>query len=231
MYAILIPAYNPDRRLIEIVEEIIREEGPVVVVDDGSSPRSRAVFDEVSRQRGVTVLRHEVNRGKGCALKTGLSHIRRAHPDLAGAVLMDADGQHAVGDLRRVGGRLGAGERVLIIGERSLSRNVPFRSRLGNSFTSSLFSALTGVKIRDTQTGLRAIPMSLIPEFVALGGDRYEYEMEMLCFCCAHAIPIVEVPIETRYFDDNRASSFNPPVDSAKIIWTLLKNRFRSRRR
>ena len=227
MYAVLIPAYNPDHRLIEIVDELVVGEGPAVVVDDGSAPRCRPVFDEISRRGAVTVLRHAANRGKGRALKTGLAHILRAHPDLAGAVLMDADGQHAVGDLRRVGARLEAGGRVLVIGERSLSPNVPFRSRLGNSCTRFLFSALTGVKIRDTQTGLRAIPMSLIPEFAALGGERYEYEMEMLCHCCAHAIPIVEVPIETRYFDDNRASSFNPPVDSARIIWTLLRSRFR----
>lgn len=231
-YAVLIPAYNPDQRLVEIVAELGAMAGPVVVVDDGSAAASWPVFDQISRREAVTLLRHEVNRGKGSAIKTGLGHIARTRPDLHGVVLMDADGQHAVEDLRRVGDLLEPNDRRLVIGVRSeVAARAPLRSRLGNAAIGFLFARLTGRRLLDTQTGLRAIPSSLFPDFLALAGTRYEYEMEMLCFCCARGIPIVETPIETRYLDDNRASHFNPPVDSSKIVWALLRYGLRRRRR
>jgi len=78
---ILIPAYCPGPGLIALVQALVSPVHPVVVVDDGSGPDYRPVFDAVSAQPGVTLLRHAVNLGKGAALKTGINHILCEFPD------------------------------------------------------------------------------------------------------------------------------------------------------
>lgn len=232
MYAIVIPAYNPDQRLLEIVRNLAAEGRPIVVVDDGSdSPESAGILEQIRGCGAVTLLRHPWNRGKGCALKTGLAFVLKHKPDLVGVATIDADGQHAVADLLKVGARLERGEGKLILGVRSAWRDVPLRSHIGNAVTRRVFAAISGVALRDTQCGLRGIPRALLPALACLPGARFEYEMAMLFFCAEQGIPIAEELIETRYFDDNRSSHFKPWRDSARIYRMLLGTWLRLLRR
>lgn len=219
--AILIPAYNPDEKLLALLDELRPRFEDVVVVNDGSTSGAE-VFDGV-RSRGVPVLVHEVNRGKGAALKTGFSWILRNLPGCAGVVTADADGQHRPHDIARVAETCAANPRALTLGVRAFTGRVPFRSRFGNWWTRQVFFVMTRLRIRDTQTGLRGIPAALLPRMLELEGDRYEYEMRMLADAKRHEEPPVQVPIETVYIAENSSSHFSPLRDSVRIYGALLK--------
>lgn len=221
---VLIPAYQPDDQLEALVGRLREAFAHVVLVDDGST-EGRAVFDAVRAQVDA-VLVHPANRGKGAALRTGLAWIRDHQPAAAGVVTADADGQHKVADIVRVATALADRSEGLVLGVRRFGRHVPFRSRFGNHWTTFFFWLLTGLWIRDTQTGLRGIPRVLFDRLLALRGDRYEYEMRMLVDARRHAQKPLQLPIETVYIDGNRSSHFNPLRDTLLTQGALLSARF-----
>jgi glycosyltransferase involved in cell wall biosynthesis len=225
---VLIPAWQPDYRLVSLVEEL-RGCGfaGILVVDDGSLETSGRVFEELQRLSSVLLVRHERNRGKGRALKTGIEFVLREMPEIQGVVTADADGQHTAADIVRVAKAL-YGEERLVLGMRAFGGVMPLRCRVGNGVTRSLFRLLTGVRLSDTQTGLRGIPRKMFEELVEMEGERYEYEMVVLTrLCRAERLP-VEVPIETVYLDGNRSSHFKPLADSVQIVWALVRCVMRS---
>jgi putative flippase GtrA len=198
----------------------------IVVVDDGSREDCQEVFDQVAAFSQVTLLRHAVNLGKGAALKFGFNHIynlKKNQDDFVGVITADADGQHLASDIAKVAWELSSHPDSLVLGVRAFKGEVPLRSRLGNVITEAVFRALVGVHITDTQTGLRGVPLSLIPLFMRITANRYEFELDMLIQCAEHKHAIVQVPIQTVYLEDNASSHFNPLVDSAKIYMVFLR--------
>ena len=179
--ALVIPALDPGRELPGLLARLRPDwAGPVVVVDDGSGRQAQAVF-AAAGQLGATVLHHGGNRGKGAALKTALRYCRTAWPGLAGCVTADADGQHSAADILRVADALRSHPGSLVLGVRDFSApGVPLRSRLGNRLMCGALRLACGLRLADTQTGLRGIPMDLVPELTGLPGSRYEFETAML---------------------------------------------------
>ena len=233
----LIPAYEPDKKILELTEELRKRGLNIVVVDDGSGPDYSSIFEELEQK--ATVLTHAVNRGKGAALKTGLRYINRymAYNEsvltASGAetvcgrdaviVTVDADGQHLPDDVQRVAEIAALRHDALVLGSRELAGDIPARSRFGNTVTRQVYSAATGVHIHDTQTGLRAFHRSMIPRLLEIEGDRYEYEINMLLKLAAEGVPIIEERIETVYEDNNRGSHFRTLRDSARVYKEILK--------
>ena len=236
-YIALIPAYEPDEKIKKLAYELTEKGFDIVVVDDGSGPDYAELFEELSQK--ATVLTHAVNRGKGAALKTGLSYINKymAYTESvltpAGAetvsgrdaviVTVDADGQHLPDDVLRVAEISAQRRDALVLGSRALSEDIPVRSRFGNTVTRHVYSAATGVHIHDTQTGLRAFHRSLIPRLLEIEGDRYEYEINMLMQLAAEGVPIIEERIETVYEDNNSGSHFRTVRDSFRVYKEILK--------
>ena len=217
---VLIPAYNPDGKLLALLDELARLFASVVVVDDGSTV-GRDIFDGVVA-RGIPVVAHAVNRGKGAALKTGFGWILEHVPECVAVVTADADGQHRPDDIARVAVAALANPSALTLGVRAFTGRVPCRSRFGNWWTRQFFFLTTGMHVSDTQTGLRGIPVSLLPRMLEIPGDRYEYEMAMLADARHHAAPPVQIPIATLYEPGNASSHFNPLRDSVRIYGALL---------
>jgi len=211
---LLLPVQSPGHHLPELVVEW---DAPVIVVDDGSEPASAPVLREAA-ERGAEVLRHDRNRGKGVALKTGFRHIRDRHPG-ADVVCADADGQHPPADIRRVGEHV-AETRRMTLGVRRFTGDVPLRSRFGNRLTARLFRVATGQDIGDTQTGLRGYPADQLEWLSAIEGERFEYEMNVLTAAARRGLPIDQVEIATIY---NGSSQFGALADSARIYWSLLR--------
>lgn len=139
------------------------------------------------------------------------------------AVTADADGQHRYEDIRMVVESAAKHPGTLVLGSRAFDGNVPWKSRFGNGITRQVFAIASGVKIRDTQTGLRAFDRSCLEKFRDIPGDRYEYEINMLLYAAREGIHMREETIETIYIDDNSASSFHPFRDSFKIYACILK--------
>ena len=221
---VLIPAFQPDARLPRLILELHRADPStkIVVVDDGSGQKFSDIF-EASATAGAHVISYENNRGKGYALREGFTWIR----DVAGdspecVVTADADGQHTLNDIFRVGRRCtDTGKSVL--GVREFVGHVPARSRIGNTATSALFWLATGWKLKDTQTGLRAFPVAMLPALLEVQGDRYEYELRVLLHLAKFRHPVTQIPIETIYEAGNPTSHFRPLQDSARIWAPLLK--------
>lgn len=220
--ALIIPAYKPAKELLALIDQFMANPRFVpVVVDDGSGAAFEPIF--AALPEGVQLLRHPVNRGKGAALKTAFAHVLEHMPECGQAVTADADGQHRYEDILRVCATAEANPGALVLGSRKFEGNVPLRSRFGNGVTRQVFGVASGVKVYDTQTGLRAFGRDALKTFVSVSGDRYEYEINMLLTAAQGGMPIIEEWIETVYLNDNASSHFNPLRDSLKIYLCILK--------
>lgn len=219
---ILIPAYKPAHDMLVFIDKLIRNCGfKVVVVNDGSGKEYEDVFASLPRE--VDLLVHEVNRGKGEALKTGFRYVYETYPSSVGVITADADGQHLPDDIIRAADMLVENPCDMILGARHFEGHVPLRSRFGNMMTRIVFALASHKKLTDVQTGLRAFPTQMLPDLLTIEGSRYEYEMNMLFWATKHKIGIHEVKIETVYIDGNASSHFNPIKDSIKIYASILK--------
>ena len=218
---VIIPAYQPDEKLYRLVLDLHEQtDYDLVIVDDGSDRDCRDLF--ASLEPYAKVLKHPQNRGKGAALKTALSYIYERYPADEGIVTIDADGQHLPEDIIRVSKVWEAEPEKLVLGSRRFTGDVPFKSRAGNAITRFVFALSTGVKVFDTQTGLRAFGVFRIPMMLEMKGDRYEYEINVLLYATRHRIPIQEVTIQTVYIEDNKSSHFNPFRDAWRIYKMIL---------
>ena len=221
---VLIPALRPGEHLPAVVARCIALGlTRVVVVDDGSGAEHVGVFEQVAAL-GAVVARHDCNRGKGAALKTGIGAALEAFPDLTGVVTADADGQHAPEDILRVAEALEQHPDSLVLGARALSRGeTPLRSRFGNRVSAGLFFLMTGRHCHDTQTGLRGLGRGLLDFALETPGARYDYEMNLLVEAARRKTPLEMVEIRTIYYDNNSGSHFRAVRDSALIYQGPLK--------
>lgn len=221
MSTILIPAYEPDEKLLNLIVQLKRvPKLRLVIVDDGSGETFRPIFD-MAEAVGCTVLRHDRNRGKGRALKTGFRYLLESG-ETGGVVCADSDGQHLPEDIMRVAAALREPGRGLVLGSRRFSGKVPFRSRFGNTVTRLVFSFTTGMKIYDTQTGLRGYSAGLLEWLCQVPGERFEYEMNMLLEAKRQGCRIEEIFIDTVYLENNKSSHFRPLADSVRVLLPIL---------
>ena len=220
-YIALIPAYKPTCFLADLVKKLVEFGFSVVVVDDGSGYEYAELFSECEKY--AEILQHIDNSGKGCAIKTGLAYIGQRCDEEYIVVTIDADGQHKVEDALALVQIAEKNPHSLILGSRKLKESVPFRSRLGNTITRYVYRLSTGVAVHDTQTGLRAFGREMIPMLLAVQGERYEYEMNVLLRFACDKIKIIEHEIETIYLDGNSSSHFDSVKDSFRIYREILK--------
>lgn len=223
---IIIPALNPEPRLLRYVEKLESSiSACIIVVDDGSEKRASHIFAQLSEKNGCTVLHHCVNRGKGRALKTGFCYVKNHCGDLCRIITVDCDGQHRVEDVMRVLEKLRKNPGTFVLGERDFSvEGVPFRSRFGNTAISLMFWLTSGKWLKDTQTGLRAFDRSLLNKMIETPGERFDYEMQTLAECAKERIRLCTVDIATIYENGNRGSNFRVVKDSISVLKTLLSN-------
>lgn len=221
--AVIIPALNPTEGLIDYVKTLANDVQQMIVVNDGSKKELTYIFAELTKISRCTVLTHEINKGKGRALKTAFQYFLTYHSELTGVITADADGQHSIPDVLKLAEELSGAEEEIILGVRDFSQShVPVRSFIGNRFTSSLFQLFYGGRLEDTQTGLRGIPNPVLPLILELKGERYEYEMNMLIFAKKRNLQLKEIPIQTLYFDNNAGSHYNSILDSLKVFVKLI---------
>ena len=222
MDVVIIPAFNPDQKLIALVQELqTRGMKEIIVVNDGSNQPSVEMLNHLSSD--ITILTHEVNLGKGEAIKTALRYVAEHMRGIYGIVLMDADGQHSTEDAMLLLEQLHVKKQGIVLGVRRFEGSIPLRSLVGNTVTRYVFRFVSGIWVSDTQTGLRAFSPDLIPALLQVSGERYEYEMNVLLALAKSNTPFIEVPIETIYEDKKNSSShFRAVRDSLRIYSNLL---------
>ncbi len=219
--AVVIPAYQPPETLVTFSRDLLDSGYCVIVVDDGSG----ADFEEIFHRTACTcLLRHGENRGKGAALKTAFRYILDHLPAVRCIVTADADGQHSLQDTERIAAGAEKHPGSLVLGSRDFDPDIPWRSRLGNRITRTVFAAVSKTRLQDTQTGLRAFGRTLLDYMLSVAGERYEYEMNVLLYCRKNDIPILEIPVQTIYHDrDNSCSHFDSVRDSIRIYRQIFR--------
>ncbi len=220
---VIIPAYKPSPELTSFITELQQNNfNKIIVINDGSGSRYKHIFDNI-KTTGCYTVEHEMNKGKGEALKAGLIAAARLYGKKVECITADADGQHLVVDIAKVANAMDTHPETLILGTRDFkTKNVPIKSYLGNKISALLFSLSTGIRCDDTQTGLRGIPSNIIQFATGVDGSRYEYEYNFLLEAVAK-FTITSVPITTVYINDNSSSHFRCVRDSLRIYNRLLK--------
>ena len=222
---VVLPSLNPDEKLNKVVDGLIGAGfTDIVIVNDGSDEAHMGPFRHAAEHKEVTLLTHEVNKGKGRALKTAFDYVIENRPDSAGVITVDGDNQHTVKDITACAARMLELKNKVVLGCRDFSgKSVPWKSKVGNVGTSLVFRLFCRLRISDTQTGLRAIPREYLPLMCEVEGERFEYETQMLFAFKKNNIGIEEVKIETVYIEDNASTHFNPIKDSLKIYRIIFK--------
>lgn len=222
MSVVIIPAYKPDQTLITLADKLWDDGCRIIVVDDGSGEEYQPVFSKVKET--CMILSHSENRGKGAAIKTALTYVETEMWGESLIGIMDCDGQHLPEDMMKLLIAAGNHRESLVLGVRKVGKDMPLKSRLGNRITRMVFHVASGVKVSDTQTGLRAFSSELLHRMLSVEGERYEYEMNVLMTLAREGVPMKEVPIHTIYRDkENSTSHFRVVWDSVRIYKDILK--------
>ncbi|MBR6641005.1 MAG: bifunctional glycosyltransferase family 2/GtrA family protein [Clostridia bacterium] len=220
MSTVIVPAYNPDEKLLEVIKDIKSNNiDRIIVVNDGSKKECDEIFNSIKSD--VILLTHEINKGKGVALKTAMKYIKEL--GIEDKVLtIDADGQHKMEDGIKLLENLESGKKEFVTGSRTFKEKIPLKNRIGNVINSYTFMLLSGKKVKDTLNGLRAFNTNLIEFLLEVEGERYEYEMNVIIQCAKNKINIKEVPIDVVYHEGENTSHFRAILDSIRIYGTML---------
>jgi glycosyltransferase involved in cell wall biosynthesis len=218
----IVPAYQAERTVGDVVAELRRHwpsngiSPTVVVIDDGSSDRT----SNTARAAGAHVLRHDQNRGKGAALKSGLLQALAFGAEVA--VSVDADGQHPADEAVRI--LLDPAPRdALVLGVRDLVRDgAPRANQISNGISNFFLSTFTGRELSDTQCGLRRYPTRSTLE-LDVEADDYAFEAEIVMRAARAHWPIAQVPVRVVYPPEHeRVSHFHVVKDPARIVARVL---------
>jgi len=224
----IIPAYQDEKHIGDIVHRTRRQLNRVLVIDDGSTDRT----SDRAREAGADVIVHDQNRGKGEAIKTGLAHVLAAsnsshlgknglHRPVYWISLLDSDGQHLPEEIDRfLTAAVSATQPTFLIGNRMNNlAEMPFVRRVVNRFMSKQISRVCKQEIPDTQCGFRMLDHRLIPQLLG-GGDRFDYDTEALIIASHEGYLVESVPITTVYTD--QVSKIRPLRDALrffKLMW------------
>lgn len=227
--SVVLPSLDPDEKLVTVIAGLL-DAGftDIILVNDGSKKENLHYFlDAAAAHPEIHLLHHEVNRGKGAALKTAFSWFLENRPNGAGVVTVDGDNQHHPDDTKACAMHMLQTGRITLGCRDFTQDHVPARSRFGNHTTSAVFKIFVGMTLSDTQTGLRAIPRDAVKIFNSVKGDRFEYETNMLLAMKQHAMAFDEVKIRTVYIEENKSSHFRAVRDSWRIYKLILNHFFR----
>ncbi len=213
-FAVIIPVYNHQQKVREVVLACKKLLMPIFVIDDGSTDGS---YDRIKEIENICILRHRVNRGKGAAILTGM---QAAGATADWAITLDADGQHNPADALKLiraipSQKIESGQRPIIVGKRQgmVGVDVPWTSRYGRKFSNFWVRLSGGPLMDDSQSGFRIYPL---PETLNLNvaARRFQFEIEVLVKARWHGIPVYEAPISVNYRPGvKRISHFRPFID------------------
>lgn len=221
---LIIPSYKPSEELSRIVQELKRLSADlkIVVINDGSPYQYNDIFISVEKYVEV-VIPLSKNYGKGFAIRNGLEFAIKKFPHVTHYAFCDDDGQHLPLDVTNVIRHAENHNFDFVIGARSFDSKTPWKSRIGNKCISLILRTKFGIKITDSQSGLRCFSASVAKKILAIPGERFGYELQTLIELFRENISPINLSISTLYFGNNRKTRFNPILDSARIIWVALK--------
>ena len=215
----LIPAFNAERSVGGVVAGAKQQLADVVVVDDGSRDRT----GDAARDAGAHVLRHDVNRGKGAALKTGFAYALANGFDAV--ITLDADGQHLPHEIPKFLDCRAKTNADLIIGGRAhlFDKMLP-RRRMANRFSAWSIAKASKTGISDSQSGFRLYSANLLRN-VTLRTDGFDMESEVIVRAGCGGFKVTTTPIDLGFVDGVSTSHYKPLMDTLRIAWTVFRAR------
>ncbi|GHT01294.1 hypothetical protein AGMMS49525_01610 [Bacteroidia bacterium] len=211
---VVIPTYNNQQFLKQVLDAVLHYSMPVIVVNDGSTDMTNEVLEDY--QSKLTTVSYAQNRGKGYALNRGFDKAEEL--GFSYAITMDSDGQHLAEDLPLFIEAITNNPDAMIIGSRSFKQeNMPAKNTFANKFSNFWFVVQTGIKLPDTQTGFRLYPLKQMRGMRSFT-SRYEAELELLVRAAWRNIPLIPIPIHVYYPEKGvRVTHFRPGVDFLRI--------------
>lgn len=226
---VLAPTYNNARTVIDIVTRVAALDLPLIVINDGSTDATETLLRDWARARdwrGVQIVAHAKNRGKAAALHSGF--VAAAAAGFTHALTMDTDGQLDPEQLPELLAVSRGCPEALVVGVRDDTRpDYPARSRLGRQISNTFVRLESGVRIQDSQCGLRVYPLDLI-RFTRCRAGRFCFETEIVTRAGWAGCPIREVMVNCVYQPvGQRVSHFRPAIDTLRSIrmhvWLLAR--------
>lgn len=216
----LIPALNAARMIAPVIDSTKLEVERVLVIDDGSTDGTK----EVAEAAGATVVRHEQNRGKGGALKTGFAYAVEHGYD--GVITLDADGQHLPQEIPKfLTARRETGADLIIGGRAHLFGEMLPRRRFANRMSAALISWGARMDVTDSQSGFRYYSARLLRE-IPLRTEGFDLESEVIIRAGGRGLKVITIPIDLGFVDGLSTSHYKPLSDSLRIAWTAIRARF-----
>lgn len=213
MIVAVIPAFNEENHIEEVVKDTKKYADSVIVVDDGSIDKTM----QRAKEAGATVLENAVNMGKGFTLRVG---VKKALGDGADIVVcLDADGQHDPHDIPRLVKSLEKEKLDIVFGSRTIDWTMPLVKRLGNLIIFNVSRILFGSRIYDTQSGFKVFRRGVY-EKIAWNSNGYAVDSEIIKNVAKHQLEYKEMPIETLYSNAYKGTSV---FDGIRIVLQMLK--------
>ena len=211
---VVIPTYNNDKTLVDVIDRVGKHTGNIIVVNDGSTDKTAQILGDY--QQPIEIVTHAKNQGKGCALRNGFK--KALDLGYENAITIDSDGQHFPEDLPKLISRLRQEPKAIIIGARNMAqKDVPGGSSFGNRFSNFWFLVETGIRLPDTQSGYRVYPIKLLSEFHFFC-TKFEYEIEVPVRAAWSGISVISEPVQIKYGQGKeRVTHFRPFADFFRI--------------
>jgi len=218
----IIPCYDVGKYCLKVIEETLNYVAFLVLIDDGSRDETGAILHQMQQkhQEKIHLIVFPKNRGKGVALLKGIEYALSLSLDIL--VTLDSDGQHLPAEIPQLASHVAQGA-DLVIGCRQFDQ-MPFRSRLANTFLSFLLRHIHPKAPNDTQSGFRAFSPKLAQKVEnKTSGNRYDMEFRCLLMALRDGDKVECCPIQTIYLDENRSSHFAKIRDSVQILKVFLR--------
>jgi len=207
---VIIPAYNEEKHIVDVINGVKKYCKDIVVVDDGSKDKTY----EIAKNTKAFILHHVVNLGKGAAMQTGCEFALKKKAKII--VLIDSDMQHNPKDIPKLLRALK--NKDIVFTYRKFNKKMPFVFKLGNSFINKTINFLYGIDLKDSQCGFRAFTAQAYKK-IKWKSRGYSVETEMIVNAGKHKLKYAEVPIETIYLNTYKGTTL---FDGVKIVRNLL---------
>ncbi len=209
---VLIPTYNNQKTLKNVIEGVLEITNHIVIVNDGATDNTSQILREYPK---LQQLHFSKNKGKGAALNAG---FKKAYAlGYIYAITIDSDGQHYPDDLQVFVNEIEKTPGNLLIGDRNMNQEgIPGSSSFGNKFSSFWYRIETGIRLQDTQSGYRLYPLEPL-QGLKFYTSKFEFEIEVIVRAAWKEIPVRNVPVKVLYDMDERVSHFRPFKDFTRI--------------